>query len=166
MRRLRLAGELVALGIDVKLNGSLVALDPSSHPLRGTGWSSNLPRRFDRARRSGLLGLCVAELSVRERQIRFDAAHVRIRHECHLSKTALALPALAFGKVPLALLPTRQFAGAGHLETLCDGLASFCLASCSSHGAEKVAGPGRGATPFFKENLSWPTFPLVAQILT
>lgn len=73
-----------------------------------------------------------------ERQIFHDAMHITGGYQSHFAQVTLALPVLAFRKVPTTLFPAQNFAGSSDLEAFRDALPRLATGYFLSHRGRRI----------------------------
>jgi hypothetical protein len=137
LRRARLAGALVALGIvnfllllGSKLSsGRLLGLFSCGPPIHRPGKTAHRARPVGRAARS-----------LTERKAGLHAGLIALADHDRLCEPPLAFGRLALQKVPLSGFRANEFSGGGYFETLGDRLAGFASGNGFGHGFESWAG--------------------------
>ena len=84
-----------------------------------------------------------------ERQVLRDCPDLRLVHQSHLAKLALALAGLLLEDVALALFMAQYLARAGYLETLGDCLAGFIDTTFAGHGGRRLQTFSKYASIFY-----------------
>lgn len=137
LRRARLAGELVALGISYFHRCDTVDLVGLAVCVVRSGIS---PAREGRKSSGQILGSYFFNLlSQTERQIQLYPAHIAVFDHDLFAKLTLALGAFALEQVTPTSLRTNDLARGGDLKSFGHGLLGFATCDCFWHGGWKIS---------------------------
>ncbi len=140
LRRARLAGELVALGISYFHCCDTVDLVGLAVCVVRSGIS---PAREGRKSSGQILGSCCFNLlSQTEGKIQLHPAHIAVFNHDLFAKLPLALGAFALEQVAPTGLRTNDLARGSDLKPFCHGPLGFAACDCFWHGGWKISERG------------------------